>query len=159
MHEFRVPGLGLGAGKSADPSPRLIRGLAALFEKGSAQRWAKPGWTAWWLSEGLAEGGSAAAPAAAAPRGPSSMVPPAPRLVAFPTGSLKCLLPHPLASLASSFNLEDLQRSMPLRARSQQHAAWGKHVFLLPVDVLPCKLFWAGTHFMCHLLRVKLPSL
>ena len=103
--------------------------------------------------------GSAVAPAAAAPRGPSSMVPPAPRLVAFPTGSLKCLLPHPLASLASSFNLEDLQRSMPLRARSQQHAAWGKHVFLLPVDVLPCKLFWAGTHFMCHLLRVKLPSL
>ena len=57
VHEFRVPGLGLGAGKSADPSPRLIRGLAALFEKGSAQRWAKPGWTAWWLSEGLAEGG------------------------------------------------------------------------------------------------------
>lgn len=160
MHLFRVPGLGLGAGKSADPSPRLIRGLAALLEKGRCPEVGQARLDSLVALRGAGRsGGSAAAPAAAAPRGPSSMVPPALRLVALPTGSLKCLLPHPLASLASSFNLEDLQRFMPLRARSQQHAAWGKHVFLLPVDVLPCKLFWAGTHFMCHLLRVKLPSL
>lgn len=79
-------------------------------------------------------------------------------LVTLSTGSLKCLLLHTPASLNSSFNLEDLQSFIPLRVRSQQHAVWEKHVLLLPVYVLVCKLFWAGTHFMCHVHCARLYS-
>lgn len=71
---------------------------------------------------------------------------------------LKCLLLHTSASLNSSFNLEDLQSFIPLRVRSQQHAVWEKHVLLLSIYVLACKLFWAGTHFMCHVPCARLPS-
>ena len=55
---LRVPGLGLGAGKSADPSLQVIRGLQLSLRKGGAgggPGQARP--EAWWLSEGLAEVG------------------------------------------------------------------------------------------------------
>lgn len=64
--------------------------------------------------------------------------------------SLKCLLLPTSASFHASFNLEDLQRFIPLRARFQQHAMWEKHVLFLPVSVLGCKRLWVEIHFMCH---------
>lgn len=49
-------------------------------------------------------------------------------LVTLSVGSLRCLPRHTPAHSHPSFNLEDLQRFIPLKASSPKHAIW-KNMF------------------------------